>query len=309
MSLRAGRIAVAVLAFTLLLAGTELGQASSHGIDGYARVGCTCHGSTADDGVNVSIEGIPSRYVPGETYELTIRLTGGPAINPAGHRGGFNLAVEGGELKVPLGSQSIEITKKGEDRHWMGDERLPRTWSATGEAVQSHQGANARSWSVLWEAPGPGEGRIEFAVAGNSVDGEDHDTDGDAWSTALYASAEGDRSFMQWLLQNVGWIVWGVGGVAVIALFLGARRSNHSADDTHRPSTGSKRWTEGKAPQSRGSHATRGPVDSREPAEGAASAEGAAKRTKDHTERSGGRSNTRGASSASRSRAQRRGRR
>lgn len=186
-----------------MLAIPTLVDASSHGLDGRTKIGCNCH-SGGPDTAQVNITGVPELYTPGETYELTVSLLGGPAPASVGHIGGFNLAASEGELKAPPGSSTVFITKEGESRHQMGDENgLPDNWQTTGDAVHTHEGANQRIWQVMWEAPGTGEGQVTFNVAGNSVDG-DHDTPGDSWALNSYTSEEGDRSFWQMLEQNLG---------------------------------------------------------------------------------------------------------
>ncbi len=200
-----------------LLAPTFVG-ASSHGLDGQTESGCNCH-SGGPDTAGVSLFGIPETYTPGENYELTVSLSGGPPPASSGHIGGFNLKATIGELSAPAGSSTVLITKEGESRHQMGDENgLPDTWQTTGEAVHTHSGANQRSWQVIWKAPAPGQGSAKFTVAGNVVDG-DHDTPGDSWALNSYSSEEGERSFWQLIEQNFGIIVIFASGIGFYFLW------------------------------------------------------------------------------------------
>ena len=164
--------AVALLA----LQGAQLGvNASSHGMEGYAQTGCTCHGSQPGLNANVSIEGIPNRYYGGTTYTLTIAVTGGPTADPAAHQGGFNLQATAGSFS-PVDASTHVIQ--------------------SGEITHEHGGANQRSWTVEWQAPISDE-VVEFFVAGNIVDGDHQPTDGDDWALASYASEGESLSFSE----------------------------------------------------------------------------------------------------------------
>ena len=66
-------------------------DASSHGMEGYSEVGCNCHGEAPGENAMVSITGIPSVYEAGETYLLTVALSGGPEAAEQGHQGGSTL--------------------------------------------------------------------------------------------------------------------------------------------------------------------------------------------------------------------------
>jgi len=166
---------IAVLLFMLLAVNSA--DASSHGMEGYSSAGCTCHGPAPGIDANVSVEGIPDEYEAGETYTLTIRLTGGPDAHSSGHHGGFNLAASDGEF-TPVDS-STYITENGEITH-------------------EHSGANQRIWAVEWTAPLQ-EGDITFTIAGNIVDGDHEPSDGDDWALASYVSKGGDMTISQML--------------------------------------------------------------------------------------------------------------
>jgi hypothetical protein len=167
------RRSVTVLLFLLLAVNSA--DASSHGMEGYSSTGCTCHGPSPGIDANVSVEGIPDEYEAGETYTLTIRLSGGPQAHSSGHQGGFNLAASDGKFN-PVDS-STYLTENGEITH-------------------DHSGANQREWAVEWTAPLEEED-ITFTIAGNIVDGNHEPSDGDDWALASYVSKGSDMTFGQ----------------------------------------------------------------------------------------------------------------
>jgi len=154
-----------VLATMLYIPASQV-NASSHGMEGYSEVGCTCHGEAPGENAMVTIAGIPSVYQAGETYTLTVTLSGGPEAAEQGHQGGFNLKSSAGSLH-PVDAST----------HVMD----------SGEITHEHAGANQRSWVVQWEAP-VSDSAVEFTVAGNIADGDHQPTDGDDWALASYSS-------------------------------------------------------------------------------------------------------------------------
>ncbi len=139
---------------------------SSHGMEGLSQEGCTCHGETPGATTQVNIQGIPENFTHGETYQLIISVSGGPAEAEQGHRGGFNLKASEGEFS-PVDASTHVLTK--------------------GEITHEHAGANQRSWVVEWTAPYSDQD-VMFTVAGNVVDGDHQPSDGDDWALASYTS-------------------------------------------------------------------------------------------------------------------------
>ncbi|MGB0515924.1 MAG: choice-of-anchor V domain-containing protein [Poseidonia sp.] len=156
-------------------------DASSHGMEGYSEVGCNCHGEAPGENAMVSITGIPSVYEAGETYLLTVALSGGPEAAEQGHQGGFNLKASAGSLH-PVDAST----------HVMD----------SGEITHEHAGANQRSWVVQWDAP-ISDAPIEFTVAGNIADGDHQPTDGDDWALASYSSSGENLSFSDLVRLNL----------------------------------------------------------------------------------------------------------
>jgi hypothetical protein len=132
-----------------------------------AKIGCGdsgCHILTVDPTVSVNIAGLPSEYTPGQSYVLTITVSGGPSTTS----GGFNLEVSQGILT--LGDTNVQIN------------------GGTGNQA-THTHPNQRSWTVTWEAPLIGSGDVTFWVAGNAVNGNGQNT-GDGWNLNSYIVSE-----------------------------------------------------------------------------------------------------------------------
>ena len=135
--------------------GKEFGKFTS-------GTGCSCHyGGTA----NVSMSGQPTTYTAGQTYTLSLSVSGGVS----GTAGGFSLDVNDGTFSTGMGIMAVKVDSSG--------------LSAT------HTTANYRSWSVDWTAPATGAGQITFNLAGLTASG-DSSTGGDAWGTAVYYANE-----------------------------------------------------------------------------------------------------------------------
>ncbi len=173
---------------TALLMPVMEGTASSHGMEGLSEAGCTCHGENPGEGVEVVIEGLPTTYTAGQSYELEVSLRGGPAAATQGHQGGFNLKASSGTL-TPLDA-STHVIKSGEITH-------------------EHSGANQRSWTVVWEAP-LDDKTVEFTVAGNVVDGDHEPTDGDDWALASYTASGEPLTFGERVMLHLPKIIAGL---------------------------------------------------------------------------------------------------
>lgn len=151
-----------LLLVTVVIVAPSPNRGSSNGISGQSG-GCgPCHGSSPNVDVAVSIGGIPTSYLPGEKYTLTITVSG----NPAETNGGFDLSVDKGTFSNP-----------GANAELLSDKEV------------SHSNSNAKTWVVDWTAPSAGSGTATFSVAGIVVDG-DLTSNGDKWNIATYSSSE-----------------------------------------------------------------------------------------------------------------------
>lgn len=82
------------------------------------------------------LEGLPEAWDAGQAYALTVRVEGGPPAMPApAPQGGFDLAMDGGLLAVPAGSEGLL--------------RAPTEQ----EVTYLPAGTLMREWQVHWTAP------------------------------------------------------------------------------------------------------------------------------------------------------------
>jgi hypothetical protein len=160
------RILVVGMMLTMLLAGMSAVQAKPEGISGVSS-GCNCHSGSADASVSVELSGVPSEYVAGQEYNLTVTITGGPTANASGNaQGGFNLVASAGTL-----------SSAGTDTQIM-----------SGEATHTEDGNDQRSWTVTWTAPASSD--VTFTATGNSVDGDGSASSTDLWNQDDATSAD-----------------------------------------------------------------------------------------------------------------------
>lgn len=152
------------MAILLVAAAVLPAPAISHqaGIVGQTRGGCSCHNQTESFSVAPTIEGVPSSYQPGEVYSLRLGYEGGPARGP-GARAGFDLRASAGHLRAPAGSSEVRVD--------------PSTW----EATHTLEGSNASEWTVMWQAPSEGEGKVTLTLLVNAVNGDGVQGPGDQW--------------------------------------------------------------------------------------------------------------------------------
>ena len=181
---RSGRLGRAFL--VLLLAGLVLAPASealSGGVGGdqspggpteVAKEGCTCHNADPSNDMTLFMRGVPTVYVPGDEYTMTVQLVGGPSSTGANHAG-FSLLVSDGALSSPDG-----------ETHLVADGDATRL---THTADGAH--GDDRSFSITWTAPAAGAGTISFWLAGNAVDGSGAPDAADQWNRLSFALPEG----------------------------------------------------------------------------------------------------------------------
>ena len=150
-----------LLVFLLLLSLPPLSTGYSNGIhnQGTGCGGGYCHGSNTN--AVVSMSGQPASYTAGQSYTLSISVTGGASTN----NGGFSLEVSKGTLSAGIGF-AVNVN------------------NAQDSATHSVTGSSQRSWSVDWIAPSTGSGVAVMDLAGNAADGNGNNNidNWDFWS-------------------------------------------------------------------------------------------------------------------------------
>jgi len=118
----------------------------------------TCHGSI-NTATTVLLDGLPSSYALGQTYNLTFRV-----INTTQAAAGFNIATTGGTFTAGTGSKIN--TAKTQITH-----TTPMTISG-GQA----------SFNFIWTAPISGSTAVTFSAVGNAVNNNGNSDAGDQWN-------------------------------------------------------------------------------------------------------------------------------
>jgi|TARA_B100000315_G_scaffold245550_1_gene271571 hypothetical protein len=143
-----------------LFAGSAV-IAESDGISGQiVDNGCVCHGGGGtNQDISVSLTGLPEGdFEPGEIYNLSLTISGGPDSDGQ-NQGGFNLKASAGELTSIDGSTQIE----------------------DGQLTHTSSGNDQRNWTFQWVAPQ--SGAVTFSFHGNSVDGDGSPNSEDLWNS------------------------------------------------------------------------------------------------------------------------------
>ena len=154
------------LVLILLFSMAPLTSGNSGGIynQGSGCGGGYCHGSNTN--AVVSMSGQPASYTAGQSYTLSISVTGGAS----GNNGGFSLDVDKGTLSAGIGF-AVNVNQ------------------AQNSATHSITGSSYRSWSVDWIAPSTGSGIATLDLAGNAADGNGGNT-GDNWDAISFQIPE-----------------------------------------------------------------------------------------------------------------------
>ncbi len=120
--------------------------------------GCGCHSQSGSTIATASLSGTPAQYVAGQTYTLSVGVSGGVS----GSNGGFSLDVDKGTFSYIGFAVNVN--------------------SAGNSATHSISGVNQRSWSFDWTAPSSGSGTANFQLASMTANGNGG-TSGDRWAT------------------------------------------------------------------------------------------------------------------------------
>jgi hypothetical protein len=135
---------------------------------GFGEPSChTCHFDEPlnDPAGKIVVEGVPDRYLPGERYQLVVRLS-----RPGQARSGFQLSSRFAS-GPDAGAQAGGLHPP--------DDRVSISETVAGTQYASHNLAGTRpasdsvaEWRLEWTAPDDG-GSVVFHVAGNAGNGDD----------------------------------------------------------------------------------------------------------------------------------------
>lgn len=165
-SRRAAALASALLALAFLLGAVALpGSPSGSGVWQAKERGCYCHAPDPSEAVGFTVNGLPGRYIAGQSYTIRINVsfTDVPAA-PNRSQGGFFLEASAGRFEVPpemAGLVKIDGL----------------------QATHTQNGSHVRSWSVVWVAPNETGAVVTFYLAVNTANGNGSETFGtDHWT-------------------------------------------------------------------------------------------------------------------------------
>ena len=171
-------LAAAVIATSLrLVASHAYAEGAPPGFSGgFKEDSChACHFDAEPNSGpgNVTLDGVPATFAPGERYPVTITLR-----RPAMKLAGFQLTVRAADSGVQAGSLAPDV----------GDSERVAVETQAGVQYASHTkagtavNADAAVWTLVWTAPKRGVA-VVFHVAANAADGNES-ADGDFVYTA-----------------------------------------------------------------------------------------------------------------------------
>lgn len=123
--------------------------------------GCTCHADVQINEGMYRLEGIPQKYVPEQTYNISLQINDTNVVSEEGaiRYGGFL-------------SEVSEGAYQSNENYWIGDDGAYISHNANSNGV--------RNWTFQWTAPAEGTGDAIFTMYFNVVNGVG--TNGDQWS-------------------------------------------------------------------------------------------------------------------------------
>ncbi len=135
---------------------------------GFGEESCIgCHfGADENDGVGtLSIEGVPDRYVPGESYPIVVRLT-----RPEMQAGGFQLAARLPDGVTQAGTFTIPEEESARVGRMLSRDVafLHHTWDGAELTAP-----DTAAWELHWTAPTAPGLAVHFHAAGVAADDDD----------------------------------------------------------------------------------------------------------------------------------------
>lgn len=112
----------------------------------------SCHGN-ANSATTVSLTGLPTSYITGQTYNLTFTIS-----NATNTKSGFNVYASGGSFVAGSGSKT------------------------SGTQITHSAVSSSLVYNFSWKAPST-PGSVTFKGVGNAVNGNNSDDSGDQWNT------------------------------------------------------------------------------------------------------------------------------
>lgn len=152
-----------------------------------ALAGCTCHNVDPSGSVTVILDGVPSVYIAGESYDMTIQIIGGAEYHEGGteYSAGFSMRVSEGALGAGEGSEDHVMAAPENFNGPASDDTQSLTHTDAGGNLES------RSWNIVWTAPDTESGPATIWLVGNSVNGDGQPGPQDMWNRLSAVIIEG----------------------------------------------------------------------------------------------------------------------
>ncbi|MBI3652298.1 MAG: hypothetical protein HY231_14850 [Acidobacteria bacterium] len=195
-----------------------------------------CHGGTPNSGPGqFTITGLPARYDPGMTYQVTVSHS---TTDTTRLRWGFQLTVlnasnaKAGELANNSGLTTI-LDNDGRDgnRQYI-EHNLSGTFAGQ---------SNGASWTLNWTAPAANIGPITFYAAGNQANNNNNNTGDQIYTTSLTinppAASSGTPRITNARVQGKQLIVSGENFDIGATLFMNGARVKKTGNDETTPAT------------------------------------------------------------------------
>ncbi len=149
----ANKFTIFAIALTLLVIKLSMSSFSGGVSGGATASGCSCHGS-ATANTMVTITGLPTNYINGTTYTLTLNVTNSMVAASPTKKAGFTLASPD-TLGAIMGAGTTLSANKKELIH----------------SSPKNMVSNVSSWQFTWKAPATGSATSTFSIAANAVNG------------------------------------------------------------------------------------------------------------------------------------------
>lgn len=153
-----------------------------------AENSCTgCHGgSTLNSGGNVQLLAVPTAYMPGVTYTLTLRLSSSQTASDASRRWGFQITA----VKMLDGASAGDLSNvSGQGTRVLNGSGSFASRQYIEVDTENHTGvASPVEWQVNWTAPAAGAGPVTLYFTG--LAGNGGGSSGDYVYTGTVAIAE-----------------------------------------------------------------------------------------------------------------------
>lgn len=170
MALKWAFAALAITASVWAVGSADANFGAAEGFSGRSGATCiACHtvAPFGHEPATAFLEGLPGSWTPGQSYALTLRVTGGPPAMPAPQpQGGFALASNGGRYALDAGTEALLRLVSDTEVTYRAEGTLMREWHTTWTAPDLARAPRPiQHWLAVLSANG------NHVIAGGAADG------------------------------------------------------------------------------------------------------------------------------------------